>query len=78
VARFPSLAATGLGRRDGQGVPTVLTLGPDRTLYVALYGGAPFDGPPAAVVSLAPEAAPDPPWSSPSWLRSCPTRSRWR
>ena len=57
VARFPSLAATGLGGRDGQGVPTGLTLGPDRTLYVALYGGAPFDGPPAAVVSLAPDAA---------------------
>ena len=57
VARFPSLAATGLGDREGQGVPTGMTLGPDRTLYVALYGGAPFDGPPAAVVSLAPGAA---------------------
>ena len=57
VARFPSLAASGLGDRDGQGVPTGLTLGPDRTLYIALYGGAPFDGPPAAVVSLAPDAA---------------------
>jgi glucose/arabinose dehydrogenase len=34
-----------------------LTLGPDRTLFVALYGGTPFDGPPAAVVSLAPDAA---------------------
>jgi hypothetical protein len=34
-----------------------LTLGPDRTLFVALYGGAPFDGPPAAVVSLTPDAA---------------------
>jgi hypothetical protein len=57
VARFPSLAATGLGDRDGQGVPTGLAVGPDHTLYVALYGGAPFDGPPAAVVALAPEAA---------------------
>ena len=57
VARFPSLAATRLGGRDGQGVPTGLALGPDRTLYVALYGGAPFDGPPAAVVSLALDAA---------------------
>lgn len=28
VARFPSLAATGLGGRRGQGVPTGLTLGP--------------------------------------------------
>ena len=34
-----------------------MTLGPDRTLYVALYGGAPFDGPPAAVISLAADAA---------------------
>jgi hypothetical protein len=57
VARFPSLAASGLGDRDGQGVPTGMTLGPDRTLYVALYGGTPFDGPPAAVISLAPDAA---------------------
>lgn len=57
VARFPSLAAGGLGDRDGQGVPTGMTLGPDRTLYVALYGGAPFDGPPAAVISLAADAA---------------------
>jgi hypothetical protein len=57
AARFPSLAAVGLGDRDGQGVPTGLALGPDRTLYVALYGGAPFDGSPAAVVSLAPEVA---------------------
>jgi hypothetical protein len=57
VARFPSLSASGLGDRDGQGVPTGLTLGPDRTLYVALFGGAPFDGPPAAVVALAPDAA---------------------
>ena len=56
VARFPNLAAGGLGDRDGQGVPTGMTLGPDGTLYVALYGGAPFDGPPAAVVSLAPAA----------------------
>jgi hypothetical protein len=52
----PSLAATGLGGRDGQGDPTGLTLGPDRTLYVALYGGAPFDGPSAVVVSLAADA----------------------
>ena len=57
IARFPSLAASGLGHRDGQGVPTGLTLGPDRTLYVALFGGAPFDGAPAAVVALAPDAA---------------------
>jgi hypothetical protein len=57
VARFPSLAASGLGQRNGQGVPTGMTLGPDRTLYVALYGGAPFDGPPAAVISLAADAA---------------------
>jgi len=56
VARFPNLAAGGFGDRDGQGVPTGMTLGPDRTLYIALYGGAPFDGPPAAVVSLAPTA----------------------
>jgi hypothetical protein len=56
VARFPNLAAGGFGDRDGQGVPTGMTLGPDRTLYIALYGGAPFDGPPAAVVSLAPAA----------------------
>jgi hypothetical protein len=56
IARFPSLAAGGLGDRDGQGVPTGMTLGPDRTLYIALFGGAPFDGPPAAVVSLAPDA----------------------
>ena len=34
-----------------------MALGPDRTLYVALYGGEPFDGPPAAVVSLPPDAA---------------------
>jgi hypothetical protein len=34
-----------------------MTLGPDRTLYVALYGGAPSDGPPAAVISLAADAA---------------------
>jgi hypothetical protein len=40
VARFPSLAATALEDRDGQGVPTGLALGPDHTLYVALYGGA--------------------------------------
>jgi hypothetical protein len=33
-----------------------MTLGPDRTLYIALYGGAPFDVPPAAIVSLAPTA----------------------
>jgi hypothetical protein len=57
VAYFPNLAAGGLGGRQAQGVPAGLTLGPDRTLYVALYGGAPFDGPPAAVVSLAPDAA---------------------
>ena len=48
VARFPNLAAGGFGDRDGQGVPTGMTLGPDHTLYIALYGGAPFDGPPAA------------------------------
>ena len=57
VARFPSLEAVGLGRRDGQGVPTGLTLGPDATLYAALFGGAPFDGPPSAVVALPPDAA---------------------
>jgi hypothetical protein len=57
VAYVPDLAARGLGRRHGQGVPAGLTLGPDRTLFVALYGGTPFDGPPAAVVSLAPDAA---------------------
>jgi hypothetical protein len=57
VARFPSLKAVGLGDRDGQGVPTGLTLGPDGTLYAALYGGAPFDGPPSAVVALPPGAA---------------------
>ena len=68
VARFPSLAATGLGGRDGQGVPTGLTLGPDRTLYVALYGGAPFDGPPAAVISLAPDAATRPTLVKPKLL----------
>jgi hypothetical protein len=56
VARFPSLRAAGIGERDGQGVPTGLARGPDGTLYVALYGGEPFDGPPAAVVSLAPGA----------------------
>jgi hypothetical protein len=57
VARFPSLEAAGLGKRHGQGVPTGLTLGADRTLYAALYGGAPFDGPPSVVVSLPPDAA---------------------
>jgi hypothetical protein len=57
VASFPDLAASGLGDRHGQGVPTGMALGPDRTLYVALYGGAPFDGPPAAVVSLALDVA---------------------
>ena len=72
VARFPSLAATGLGGRDGQGVPTGLTLGPDRTLYVALYGGAPFDGPPAAVVSLAPDAATRPTMVKPKLLALMP------
>jgi hypothetical protein len=72
VARFPSLAAAGLGGRDGQGVPTGLTLGPDRTLYVALYGGAPFDGPPAAVVSLAPDAATRPTRARPKLLAVMP------
>jgi hypothetical protein len=72
VARFPSLAATGLGGRDGQGVPTGLTLGPDRTLYVALYGGAPFDGPPAAVVSLAPDAATGPTMVKPKLVALMP------
>ena len=57
VAYVPDLAASALGGRHGQGVPAGLTLGPDRTLFVAFYGGAPFDGPPAAVVSLAPDAA---------------------
>jgi hypothetical protein len=57
VAYVPDLAASGLGDRHGQGVPAGLALGPDRTLFVALYGGAPFDGPPAAVVSLPPAAA---------------------
>jgi hypothetical protein len=56
VASFPGLQAAGLGDRKAQGVPTGLARGPDRTLYVALYGGAPFDGPPAAVVSLPPGA----------------------
>ena len=72
VARFPSLKATGLGDRDAQGVPTGLTLGPDRTLYVALYGGAPFDGPPAAVVSLAPDAATRPDQVKPKLLALVP------
>lgn len=57
AAYIPDLAASALGGRHGQGVPAGLTLGPDRTLFVALYGGAPFDGPPAAVVSLTPDAA---------------------
>ena len=72
MARSPSLAATGLGGRDGQGVPTGLALGPDRTLYVALYGGAPFDGPPAAVVSLAPDAATRPTRIKPKLLAVMP------
>jgi hypothetical protein len=72
VARFPSLAASGLGDRDGQGVPTGMTLGPDRTLYVALYGGAPFDGPPAAVVSLSPDAATRPGQVKPELLALLP------
>jgi hypothetical protein len=72
VARFPSLAATGLGDRDGQGVPTGMTLGPDRTLYLALYGGEPFDGPPAAVVSLAPDAATRPTKVEPKLLAVVP------
>jgi hypothetical protein len=72
VAHFPNLAATGLGGRDGQGVPTGLTLGPDRTLYVALYGGAPFDGPPAAVVSLTPDAATRPTRVKPKLLAVMP------
>jgi hypothetical protein len=45
AAYVPDLAASALGGRHGQGVPAGLTLGPDRTLFVALYGGAPFDGP---------------------------------
>jgi hypothetical protein len=57
VAYVPDLAASGLGDRHGQGVPAGLALGRDRTLFVALYGGAPFDGPPAAVISLPPDAA---------------------
>jgi hypothetical protein len=72
VARFASLAAAGLGDRDGQGVPTGLTIGPDRTLYVALYGGAPFDGPPAAVVSLPPDAASRPGKVKPKLLALMP------
>jgi hypothetical protein len=56
VASFPSLEAVGIGERDGQGVPTGLARGPDRTLYVALYGGEPFDGSPAAVVAFPPGA----------------------
>jgi hypothetical protein len=72
VAHFPSLAAGGLGNRNGQGVPTGLTLGPDRTLYVALYGGAPFDGPPAAVVSLAPAAATRPSQAKPKLVALLP------
>jgi hypothetical protein len=72
VARFPSLAAGGLGDRDGQGVPTGMALGPDRTLYVALYGGEPFDGPPAAVVSLPPDAATRPDRAEPTLLALLP------
>jgi hypothetical protein len=68
VARFPSLSEIGLGDRDGQGVPTGMTLGPDGTLYVALYGGAPFEGPPAAVVSLAPDATTRPTMVKPKLL----------
>jgi hypothetical protein len=79
VARFPGLAAAGLGDRDGQGVPTGLALGPDRTLYVALYGGAPFDAPPAAVVALARHLPPSTRVAlSRNWSRCCHTRSRWR
>ena len=74
----PASPRAGSADRDGQGVPTGMTLGPDRTLYVALYGGAPFDGPPAAVISLAGgRRHPARAGSHPSWSRSCPTRSRW-
>jgi hypothetical protein len=72
IARFPSLAAGGLGDRDGQDVPTGMTLGPDRTLYIALFGGAPFDGPPAAVVSLAPDARTRPGRAKPKLIALMP------
>jgi hypothetical protein len=72
VASFPSLEATGFGERDGQGVPTGLALGPDRSLYVALYGGAPFDGPPAAVVALPPGARGGPEEARPRLVASLP------
>jgi hypothetical protein len=72
IARFPSLAAGGLGDRDGQGVPTGMTLGPDRTLYIALFGGAPFDGQPAAVVSLAPDARTRPGRAKPKLIALMP------
>jgi hypothetical protein len=41
-------------------------------LYVALYGGAPFDGPSAAVVSLAPDAATRPGKVKPKLLALMP------
>jgi hypothetical protein len=72
VARFSSLAASGLGQRNGQGVPTGMTLGLDRTLYVALYGGAPFEGPPAAVISLAADAATRPGQAKPKLVALMP------
>ena len=75
VAYVPDLAASALGGRHGQGVPAGLTLGPDRTLFVALYGGAPFDGPPAAVVSLTPDAATRPGRVKPGWSRWCSPHS---
>jgi hypothetical protein len=42
VARFPNLAAGGFGDRDGQGVPTGMTLGPDRTLYIQMWPQRPI------------------------------------
>lgn len=72
VASFPSLKAAGLSQRDGQGVPTGLARGPDRTLYTALYGGAPFDGPPAAVVAFAPSTGNGPTDARPRLVASVP------
>jgi glucose/arabinose dehydrogenase len=43
------------GGRPTQGVPTGLARAADGTLYVALFGGAPAGGGPAAVVALRPD-----------------------
>jgi hypothetical protein len=43
------------GGRPAQGVPTGLARADDGTLYVALFGGAPAGGGPAAVVALRPD-----------------------